>query len=236
MWVLLCNMKLFQHIRGGLVAGIAVFAVSSCAYDGYSTGASYSSGFGDGYGYGNSSFSTSVFVGTGNPRWGYDPYAGAYFDYTRRAYYDPYLYGYYPVGYRPRYVIGAPHPRGWRRGNQFCPPPQRIRNYRLRNFRDRGERYQGLGRDWSRNVRVRDQREQNRRDFRRDVREERRNDRATQGRSFERSLEDRQRRLERTESRRGNENFERRQQWRAERQQNLSVNTEGGMQRQQKEP
>ena len=76
----------------GFLAGIAALAVSSCAYDPYySGGTSYSGGYGSGYGYGGSNFSTSFFVSTGSPRWGYDPYAGAYYDYTRRCYYDPYL-------------------------------------------------------------------------------------------------------------------------------------------------
>ena len=120
-------MKIYRRLFAGVLAGLAALAVSSCAYDPYYAGGSYSSGYGDGYGYGGSSFSTSIFVGTGNPRWGYDPYAGAYYDYNRRAYYDPYLYGYYPVGYRPRYVSGAPHPGGWSRGHSYCPPPSRVR-------------------------------------------------------------------------------------------------------------
>lgn len=147
-------MKIHRHVLFGLVAGFSAFAVSSCAYDPYYSSSSSYGGYGDGYGYGGSNFSTSFFVSTGNSRWAYDPYAGAYYDYTRRAYYDPYLYGYYPVGYRPRYVHGAPHPRGWSRGSNYCAPPSTIRSYNLTNYRDRGERYQNLGRDWSHNVRV----------------------------------------------------------------------------------
>ena len=154
--VLVCVMKIYRRFIAGIIAGLAALAISSCAYDPYYVGGSYSTGYGDGYGYGNSSFSTSVFVGTGSPRWGYDPYAGAYYDYTRRAYYDPYLYGYYPVGYRPRYVSGAPHPGGWSRGSSYCPPPSRVRSYNLTNYHNRTERYQGLGRDWSRNVQYND--------------------------------------------------------------------------------
>ncbi len=158
----------------GLVAGITALAFSSCAYDPYYSGASYSSGgsYGDGYGYGSSGFSTSFFVSTGNPRWGYDPYAGAYYDYGRRCYYDPYLSGYYPVGYRPRYVYGSPHPHGWSRGRGSIAPPSRIRSYNLTNYRNRTSRYQSLGRDWSRNVRTapagRDQRPDRFRDQRPD--------------------------------------------------------------------
>lgn len=147
-------MKIIKGLLVGLAAGVAVLAVSSCAYDPYYSGTSYSAGYGQGYGYGSSSFSTSVFVSTGNPRWGYDPYAGSYYDYTRRAYYDPYLYGYYPVGYRPRYVVGAPHPGGWTRGRSYCPPPTRIRNHTLNNYSNRAESYRSLGRDWSSDVRV----------------------------------------------------------------------------------
>jgi hypothetical protein len=146
-------MKKNRSILVGLVAGISALAFSSCAYDPYYS-ASYGGGYGDGYGYGSSGFSTSVFVRTGSSRWAYDPYAGAYYDYTRRAYYDPYLYGYYPVGYRPRYVYGSPHPHGWRKGSGYCPPPSKIRSYNLKNYHDRGERYRSLGRSWSDNVRV----------------------------------------------------------------------------------
>lgn len=147
-------MKMIKGLLTGVVAGIAALAVSSCAYDPYYTGTSYSAGYGHGYGYGSSSFSTSVFVSTGNPRWGYDPYAGCYYDYTRRAYYDPYLYGYYPIGYRPRYVVGSPHPGGWTRGRSYCPPPSRIRSHSLTNYSNRAQSYRSLGRDWSRNVSV----------------------------------------------------------------------------------
>lgn len=144
-------MKIHRYLLFGLAAGLSAFAVSSCAYDPYYS-SSYG-GYGDGYGYGNSSFSTSFFVSTGSSRWGYDPYAGCYYDYTRRAYYDPYLSGYYPVGYRPRYVSGSPHPHGWRRGSNYCPPPSSVRTYNLTNYRNRTDRYRNLGRDWSRNVR-----------------------------------------------------------------------------------
>lgn len=147
-------MKINRGLLAGLVAGAAAFAVSSCAYDPYYSGASYSGSYGQGYGYGNSGFSTSVFVSTGNPRWGYDPYAGCYYDHTRRSYYDPYLYGYYPVGYRPHYVYGAPHPGGWTHGSSYCPPPSRIHSHTLTNYHNRAERYRSLDMAWSSNVRV----------------------------------------------------------------------------------
>jgi hypothetical protein len=147
-------MKRYRTLLLGTFAGVAAFAISSCAYEPYYSGSSYSSGYGDGYGYGGSNFSTSFFVSTSSPRWGYDPYARCYYDYNRRAYYDPYLSGYYPRGYRPRYVSGAPHPHGWSRGHDRIAPPGRIRSHNLSNYRDRGDRYQSLGRDWSENVRT----------------------------------------------------------------------------------
>jgi hypothetical protein len=147
-------MKKHRLALFGLFAGLSALAVSSCAYDPYYSGTSYSGSYGSGYGYGGSNFSTSFFVSTGNPRWAYDPYAACYYDYTRRAYYDPYLYGYYPVGYRPRYVVGAPHPHGWYRGRNYCPPPTVIRNRTIDNYSNRAQSYRSLGRDWSRNVSV----------------------------------------------------------------------------------
>lgn len=129
-------------------AAIALFA-ASCAYDPYYSETSI--GYGDGYGYGHSSFSTSVFVSTGSSRWGYDPHVNCYYDYNRRAYYDPFLYGYYPVGYRPPYIHGAPRPHGWR--NNYCPPPSRIRNTTLSGYRDRESLYRRSNHSWSKQIR-----------------------------------------------------------------------------------
>ncbi len=137
-----------------MIAGAAALAVSSCAYDPYYQGSSYSGGYGDGNGYGSSGFSSSVFISTGSPRWGYDPYAGAYYDHTRHCYYDPYLHGYYPVGYRPRYVHGAPHPHGWSHGGHHIAPPSRIRHTTLSNYHHREHRYRELGHDWSGDIRA----------------------------------------------------------------------------------
>lgn len=147
-------MKMKRLVLVGFVGGILALGFSSCAYDPYYAGYGGGYGYGDGYGYGGSSFSTSLFVSTGDPRWGYDPYAGAYYDYTRRCYYDPYLSGYYPIGYRPRYVYGAPHPHGWSSGSRHCDPPSHVRNYTLTNYHNRSERYRSLGQPWSGNVRV----------------------------------------------------------------------------------
>ena len=82
-----------------LVAAAVSAASTSCYYDpSYYSGSasvptSYGSGYGYGYGYGGSNFSTSFFVSTGDPGWGYDPYCYSYYDYRRRCYYDPYLHG-----------------------------------------------------------------------------------------------------------------------------------------------
>ncbi len=154
-------MKKSFRVLASTAIGLAIATLSSCAYDPYyssSAGVSYSSGsgglgYGDGYGYGNSSFSTSIFVSTGDPRWGYDPYTYSYYDYTRRAYYDPYLYGYYPVGFRPYRVYGVPHPHGWRPGRGYCPPPSRIRSTTLSGYRNRESLYRNTNYSWARSAR-----------------------------------------------------------------------------------
>lgn len=133
-------------------AGVAAaLLVSSCAYDPY-----YSDSYGGGYYSGGGSYSTSVFISTGDPRWGYDPYCHSYYDYNRRAYYDPFLYGYYPVGFRPPVVYGVPHPHGWRPGNRHCPPPSRIRNSTLSGYQNREALYRRSNFSWSNQVRQRD--------------------------------------------------------------------------------
>jgi hypothetical protein len=153
-----------KHLRHWAIAAAgaaAALAFTSCAYDpSYtSVGASYSSGYGagygygDGYGYGNSNFSTSLFVSTGNPQWGYDPYCYSYYDYRRRCYYDPYLYGYYPVGYRPPVIIGCPHPYGWRPGRGYCPPPHHVRNVTVVNYRNRESSYRNSNYGWAKQIR-----------------------------------------------------------------------------------
>ena len=143
-----------------LLAVAASTAFTSCYYDpSYYSGSasaasvptSYGSGYGYGYGYGGSSFSTSFFISTGDPRWGYDPYCYSYYDYHRRCYYDPYLHGYYPVGYRPPVIVGCPHPYGYRRG--YCPPPRTVRNVTVVNYRDRVGSYRQSNYGWARQVR-----------------------------------------------------------------------------------
>lgn len=134
--------------------GTAISLISnSCTYDPYySSAGGY---YGDGYGYGSNSFSTSLFVSTGDPSWGYDPYTYCYYDYRSRRYYDPYLYGYYPVGYRPYAVYGVPHPHGWRPGHGHCPPPRTVRNITVVNYRDRETSYRNSNYSWARDVRHR---------------------------------------------------------------------------------
>lgn len=132
----------------------AVFAIGmgSCAYDpNYMAGGYYGASYGEGYGYGYSGFSTSMFVSTGDPRWGYDPYCHSYYDYTRRCYYDPYLYGYYPIGYRPVVVVGVPHPHGY--SHSYCPPPTRVRSITLVNYNRRADAYRSSGYSWAGQVR-----------------------------------------------------------------------------------
>lgn len=117
--------------------------LNSCTYDPYHTsvGASYSTG----YGHGGRAFSTTTFVATGDPRWGYDPYCHSYFDYRRRAYYDPFLNGYYPVGYRPQVIHGRSHPHGWRPGSGYCRPPGKVRNVTIKNHHNRESAYRHSG-------------------------------------------------------------------------------------------
>lgn len=145
-----------KHLRHWAIAAAgfaAAIAFSSCAYDPYysSVGGSYTTGYGEGYGYGGSNFSTSVFVSTGNPRWGYDPYCYSYYDYSRRCYYDPYLNGYYPIGYRPPVIVGCPHPYGYRRG--YCPPPSYVHYGNISNYRDREGAYRNSHYGWAKQVR-----------------------------------------------------------------------------------
>lgn len=136
-------------------AVVAATTFSSCTYDPYygSSSIGYStSSYGYGYGYGGSNFSTSYFVSTGDPRWGYDPYCYSYYDYHRRCYYDPYLNGYYPIGYRPQIVIGCPHPYGWNPGHGHCPPPRNIHSGMITQYQNRELAYRNSGHSWARNI------------------------------------------------------------------------------------
>jgi hypothetical protein len=131
---------------------VVALATSSCYYDpNYMIGGSYGVGYGEGYGYGGSGFSSSLFISTGDPRWGYDPYCYSYYDYRRRCYYDPYLHGYYPMGYRPMGVAGVPHPYGYNRS--YCPPPSRVTNITLTNYQNRERAYRNSNYSWAPQVR-----------------------------------------------------------------------------------
>lgn len=151
-------MKKILRLLAGTAVGVVVsIGFTSCYYDpnysSASVGGTYSSGYGDGYGYGGSGFSTSVFVSTGNPQWGYDPNCYSYYDYRRRCYYDPYLNGYYPIGYRPPVVYGVPHPYGWRAGGGYIRPPVYVKNVTVHNYQNRAVAYQGTNYGWAKQVR-----------------------------------------------------------------------------------
>jgi len=143
--------KLILPWAAGLGAAVSLVS-TSCTYEPtyYS---SLNSGYYDDNYHGGGSFSTSVFIATGDPRWGYDPHSYCYYDYHSRRYYDPYLYGYYPVGHRPTAVYGVPHPHGWRPGHRYCPPPTRVRNVTVVNYRDRESAYRRTDYSWARQVR-----------------------------------------------------------------------------------
>lgn len=149
--------KILRLLAGTAVGAVVSMGFTSCYYDpnysSASVGGTYSSGYGDGYGYGGSGFSTSVFVSTGNPQWGYDPRCYSYYDYRRRCYYDPYLNGYYPIGYRPPVVYGVPHPYGWRQGGGYIRPPVYVKNVTVRNYQNRAVAYQGTNYGWAKQVR-----------------------------------------------------------------------------------
>ena len=142
-----------RRLAGAAVGAVVALGFTSCTYDPYYSSTSVGGSYGQGYGYGASSFSTSVFVGTGDSRWGYDPTCYSYYDYRRRAYYDPYLCGYYPVGYRPPLVYGVPHPYGWRPGSGHCRPPSRVSNVTVVNYSNRESAYRNSDYQWARQVR-----------------------------------------------------------------------------------
>lgn len=149
--------KNLRNLALAAVGAVVALGFTSCAYDPYysspAVGASYSTGYGNGYGYGGSGFSTSVFVATGDPTWGYDPNCYSYYNYSRRCYYDPYSYGYYPVGYRPPVVYGVPHPYDWHPGGGYIRPPVHVTNVTLSNYQDREYRYRNSHYGWAKQVR-----------------------------------------------------------------------------------
>lgn len=135
-------------LLGALAAAVLL---SSCTYEPYRYGSrSYSS---SSLAYRSSGApSTSVFISTGNSRWGYDPHCRSYYDYKLNCYYDPYLRGYYPRGYRPPVIVGVPHPHGWHRGRKHCPPPSHVRDHRIRDYRKRHHHYANLNHSWARSL------------------------------------------------------------------------------------
>ncbi|MGA0900371.1 MAG: hypothetical protein ACO3SO_08200 [Luteolibacter sp.] len=128
----------------GLIVMAAGAFMSSCTYDPYySSVTSYGS---------NGGISSSVFIRTSNSRWAYDPQCRSYFDYTRQCYYDPWLHGYYPRGYRPPIIVGVPHPHGWRPGRSVCPPPVHVRTHTIGNHHNRYHHYKKLNHSWCQNL------------------------------------------------------------------------------------
>lgn len=138
--------KWFAKWSVATAGSLAALTLVSCVYDPYESGFGYRTGT---YGGGYRRIDTSVFISTGNSRWGYDPYRSCYYDYQRRCYYDPFLYGYYPVNYCPPRLPGSPHPYGWRPGLGVCPPPQNIRTVYLPNHQNRVNLYQAGTSGWN---------------------------------------------------------------------------------------
>lgn len=138
-----------MRLCGTAAVLLASTALTSCYYDPYftSVGTTYGGTYSSSSGYygGGGSYSSSVFISTGNSEWGYDPNCYSYYNYRRRCYYDPYLNGFYPVGYRPPVFAGCVHPHGWRPGSSYCPPPHRVSNITIVNYRNRESAYRSAG-------------------------------------------------------------------------------------------
>lgn len=112
----------------GTAAAAFVALTASCYYSPYDTvGYSSSVGFATG---------GTTFIHTSSNRWLYDPTVRCYFDNHRRCFYDPWIGGYYPVGYCPPPIRHVPHPYGWS-GRGYCPPPTRIHNRCIDGYHDR---------------------------------------------------------------------------------------------------
>jgi hypothetical protein len=140
---------MIKNIRfcGIVAVVVTATALTSCYYDPYftSVGTTYGGTYSSGHYGGGSRYSSSVFISTGNPEWGYDPHCYSYYNYRRGCYYDPYLNGFYPVGYRPPVFAGCVHPHGWRPGARYCPPPRRVSNITIVNYRNRESAYRRAG-------------------------------------------------------------------------------------------
>lgn len=127
--------------------------LSSCIYEPYGCGPSTSISSSVRH-HNSGHVSSSIFIRTSSSRWGYDPHCRSYYDHTRQCYYDPWLRGYYPRGYRPPVIIGIPHPYGWKQGQRTCPPPVHIRTHTIRDHRCRYEHYRRLNHSWCRQIRT----------------------------------------------------------------------------------
>lgn len=127
----------------------AVFALgtTSCYYGSEYAYTQTSGGYGSGYGH--SGISTS-FVYTTSDAWIYDPVVRCYYDRRRHAYYDPYLYGYYPRGYTPRPIAYVPHPHGWS-GRGRIAPPRSVRSRNLQRHEHRADLLRERNYAWARN-------------------------------------------------------------------------------------
>jgi hypothetical protein len=88
-----------------------------------------------------------------------------YYDRRRSCYYDPYLYGYYPRGYRPRPIYNCPHPYGWG-GKGHAPVPNGINSRTLNQKQDRVAQLQARNYSWARQARVGDYSNEGRRQAR----------------------------------------------------------------------
>ncbi len=137
-------MNMNRLIKSALIAAAAAI-FSSCYYDpsygGYATS------------YGTTGISAS-FVSTSSDYWFYDPAVRCYYDRRRSAYYDPYLYGYYPRGYTPRPISNCPHPYGWG-GSGYAPVPRSVNGRILSQQQDRVAQLQARNYEWANQVRVR---------------------------------------------------------------------------------
>ena len=137
---------MIRHLLAAALPAVSALSLVSCAFDPY--------GFAPAGGPGYGSYSGSVFVSTGDARWGYDPYRYCYYDYGRRCYYDPYLGGYYPVGFLPPPLVGCPHPGGWIPGHGLCPPPHGFNDRWLDRYHDRLGAIKASNYEWASRVRT----------------------------------------------------------------------------------
>ena len=144
--------KLRSSILLAIAASVGAF-LCSCTYEPYGYGPTTSVGSSVRYS-SNGHVSSSVFIRTSSSRWGYDPHCRSYYDYTRQCYYDPWLRGYYPRGYRPPVIVGIPHPHGWRSGQRTCPPPVHVRSHTIRDHHRRYDHYRRLNHSWCRDLRT----------------------------------------------------------------------------------